>query len=682
MRSRIESWSLILALCAALSFFALGAQLAVANTSPRSCDFVRPNWGEPGTTFTHDLIYYDSDGDAPSYVRMYIDDVPHEMTYVGGSYTSGAKYRYTWVATSADVGAEKDYWFEVSDGMATARSLTNLLPTVFPYFLPNNYKISLFTREDNTPLWSYETDDWVRSVSLSSDGRYVVAVVGIDGGDKKILLFGRDDNDPLWSYTVEGRMLTFLQATTITSDGSNVAAVFGERINLFDRADNTIIQQYPFGSASQFSAAGWSGDASELSLQEGEVVWNFVGEMHIVGFSHFTSSSISQDGNYLVTGVNNSVYLFDRTNPSTPLRTYEVSTQGYDPAEFSTGVVPSFSFDGGHLAVGFGCPMRSIYLFSRDNDEPLWGYWFGGDSPPYSVSISPNGERIIVGLAGAEPDVEYNIFLFGREDNAPIWKYSSPGIPRAVAIDNDGNRIVVGGLAVGVVRLFSDVDNDPLWSYQTGGPVYSVSISADGNYIGAGSKDSHVYLLDTSGNKLWRYDMGNWVSFVSISSDGNYIVAGSGNSPYAVEEGAPQTEEGGPQTELVTLNAPADTTKNSTVLSWSQSTAADFVSYAIYKSTSSGALGDQITTITDATTTTITITALSPNTTYYFTVRVNLTDGTYDDSNQVSVKTLQEGEVPEGGETPPAEGIPIAYVAIGVVVIVVVIGLALVLRKR
>lgn len=578
MRSRIESWSLILALCVALSFFALGARPAAPNTSPRlSCECVRPNWGEPGTTFTHEIIYNDSDGDAPSYVRIYIDDVPHEMTYVGGPYTSGAIYHYTWVATSADVGAFFSYWFEASDGVATARypppgGMKNLTPSVFPYLIPNNYKISLFTREDNTPLWSYETGDWVRSVSLSSDGRYAVAVVGIDGGDKKILLFGRDDNDPLWSYTVEGDVDLPLMATTITSDGSNVAAVFGERINLFDRADNTIIQQCPFGSASQFSAAGWSGDASELSLQEGEVV---LPEMIISNFPHFTSSSISPNGSYLVFGLRNLVYLFSRDTPSTPLRTYEVPTLGYDPLGLTCGVVPSFSFDGSRIAVGFGCPLISVYMFSRETDNPLWGYWFSRDphAPPYSVSISSDGSNVIVGRDGGGG--EGNIFLFGDADNTPIWRYFSSGIPRAVAIDNDGNRIVVGVLVDGIVRLFSDADNNPIWSYQTGGSIYSVSISADGNTITAGSRDNNVYLFDNLGNKLWSYDMGNWVSFVSISSDGNYIVAGSGNSPYAVE-----------------------------------------------------------------------------------------------------------GEVPEGGEALPAEGIPIAYVAIGVVVIVVVIGLALVLRKR
>ena len=113
-----------------------------------------------------------------------------------------------------------------------------------------------------------------------------------------------------------------------------------------------------------------------------------------------------------------------------------------------------------------------------------------------------------------------------------------------------------------------------------------------------------------------------------------------------VQETGPEEGEGAPQAEAVTLYISESLTENSTVLIWSQSVAADFASYTIYQSTSSGALGDQIATITDATTIALTVTSLSPNTTYYFTIRVNLADETYEDSNQVSAKTLQEGEEP------------------------------------
>lgn len=89
----------------------------------------------------------------------------------------------------------------------------------------------------------------------------------------------------------------------------------------------------------------------------------------------------------------------------------------------------------------------------------------------------------------------------------------------------------------------------------------------------------------------------------------------------------------------VTLNNPTGTTDNSTVLTWSQCTDNDFTSYAIYQSTSSGTLGNQITTITDSTTTYFTVVGLSHNTTYYFTIRVNRATRTYSDSNQANVMT-------------------------------------------
>ena len=73
----------------------------------------------------------------------------------------------------------------------------------------------------------------------------------------------------------------------------------------------------------------------------------------------------------------------------------------------------------------------------------------------------------------------------------------------------------------------------------------------------------------------------------------------------------------------VTLNNPTGTTANSTMLSWPQSSDNDFVGYAIYQSTTSAALGSQVATITNRATTSYTVTGLSPNTTYYFTVRVN-----------------------------------------------------------
>jgi hypothetical protein len=87
------------------------------------------------------------------------------------------------------------------------------------------------------------------------------------------------------------------------------------------------------------------------------------------------------------------------------------------------------------------------------------------------------------------------------------------------------------------------------------------------------------------------------------------------------------------------LNEPADITDNSLKLSWTETVEADFKNYTIYQSNEDGILGTPIHTITDKATILYTVAALSPDTTYYFTLRVNDEGGLYADSNQVSGKT-------------------------------------------
>jgi len=103
----------------------------------------------------------------------------------------------------------------------------------------------------------------------------------------------------------------------------------------------------------------------------------------------------------------------------------------------------------------------------------------------------------------------------------------------------------------------------------------------------------------------------------------------------------------------VTLYTPTSITKSSMILTWSQNTDVDFVNYTIYQSTISGDIGNTIKVITDNTTTSWTVTGLSPSTIYYFTVRVYDSLGLHNDSAQVSATTLsaqvEETIGPSGG---------------------------------
>ncbi len=89
----------------------------------------------------------------------------------------------------------------------------------------------------------------------------------------------------------------------------------------------------------------------------------------------------------------------------------------------------------------------------------------------------------------------------------------------------------------------------------------------------------------------------------------------------------------------VVLSDPSDITDNSMKLTWTENADADFENYTIYMSTAEGTIGTLIHTVTEKTTTSYVVTGLSPETTYYFTIRVYDTGGLYADSNQASGKT-------------------------------------------
>lgn len=101
----------------------------------------------------------------------------------------------------------------------------------------------------------------------------------------------------------------------------------------------------------------------------------------------------------------------------------------------------------------------------------------------------------------------------------------------------------------------------------------------------------------------------------------------------------------------VTLNPPTSITDKTMKLSWTRNNDADFAKYEIHESTSSGTLGTKVHSISDQSTTSYVVVQLSPDTTYYFTVRITDAAGLFSDSNQVSGKTLTIEEAQD--KTPP-----------------------------
>lgn len=146
--------------------------LGVTGESGYASDGVNPDSGKRGTTFTFRVKFTDSDGTAPGYVRVHIDGETggRAMTYVSGSYSTGAIYTYS---TSSLALGGHSYHFEASDGTLSARlpgigdwagpTVTNVAPTL-AYTAESGY-----------------TSDGVNPDSGDTNANYVYRVKYMDG---------------------------------------------------------------------------------------------------------------------------------------------------------------------------------------------------------------------------------------------------------------------------------------------------------------------------------------------------------------------------------------------------------------------------------------------------------------------------------------------------------------------
>jgi hypothetical protein len=150
-----------------------GPDVTPPNNPPSlSSGSVSPSSGNINTQITYAVTYTDADGDAPSYIKVYIDGASYQMSEISGAYTDGAIYRYT---TTLGIGSHT-YYFEASDGQATARlptsgnyggpivglALTTI--SIFPssFTLPSGNSITLTAvlEDENNNKLSGKTITW------------------------------------------------------------------------------------------------------------------------------------------------------------------------------------------------------------------------------------------------------------------------------------------------------------------------------------------------------------------------------------------------------------------------------------------------------------------------------------------------------------------------------------------
>ena len=168
---------------------------------------------------------------------------------------------------------------------------------------------------------------------------------------------------------------------------------------------------------------------------------------------------------------------------------------------------------------------NKIYLFSRQNNEPLWSYDIGENQVQNAV-ISDDGSHIAV-------KTNDYIYFFSRESPIPLWKHQCEtgaedpsGGSGWVDISADGEHIA-GGCRESL-NLYSK-NGKLIWAYKDNIGVYAVSISANGEYLAAGTSfsDELIFFSKKSNKPIWKYQATSDVHGLSVSSDGNRVAAGS-----------------------------------------------------------------------------------------------------------------------------------------------------------
>lgn len=200
---------------------------------------------------------------------------------------------------------------------------------------------------------------------------------------------------------------------------------------------------------------------------------------------------------------------------------------GYDQVE---GI--AISKDGNYVAVVTNV---YIYLFSKDNKEPLWKFCTNCVVPKViftnmaGIAISADGEYIAA-------DLQNRLYFFNKKSNKPLWTKDTESSALGIDMSDDGSLIALGVANLngkGDKILVYDKDGNKLWEYRASHPGYDQTgnfyhpdMTPDGKYIAVstGCPDRRAYIFSKEGDVLFRSEMLTYDSPVhesAISDDGS-----------------------------------------------------------------------------------------------------------------------------------------------------------------
>lgn len=272
-------------------------------------------------------------------------------------------------------------------------------------------------------------------------------------------------------------------------------------------------------------------DNNEIILlsKNGHEIWTYD-----TGYDQVEGVAFSADENYAAAVTNHYIYLFSKDNKE-PL--WKFCTNCAVPEIISTNMAGiAISADGNYLAADL---QNKLYFFNRESNKPVWIR--DTESSALGMDISDDGKIIVLGIANMNGKGD-KILVYDKEGNK-LWEYRAehPGYDQTgnfykPDLTPDGEYIAVStGCPDRRAYLFSKEGNilfrsEPL-TFDS--PIHKSAISDDGS-LAAYSADHMqgkeiVFLFDNKGKKLWSFSSPTDATAraISISADGNYIAAGT-----------------------------------------------------------------------------------------------------------------------------------------------------------
>ena len=215
-----------------------------------------------------------------------------------------------------------------------------------------------------------------------------------------------------------------------------------------------------------------------------------------------TMASMSTDGNYIVSAINDNVRKVNKTGSEmwnritgSPFRAVAISGNGsLVIAADNRGYLRSWTTDGKNLGV------------NNDTDEVK------------RIEISPSQSLVVV-------STEDSLKVFSPGMNL-IWENNTFGnLDSFIRFSADSSTLILSGEN----RVSSITSDGSLnWVKEiTKDAIIDMACSDDCSTIVLGSQDGNVWVLNKEGQIRWKYSAGSWVNGVGVSRDGSVIVAGA-----------------------------------------------------------------------------------------------------------------------------------------------------------